>query len=431
MKKLLCLSVVIVLSMFICQAQQNKSDEYKNRWKIVEQKNESFQNGKIEFDYSYRRKDSTDFITKSYTLFYSKEISYKKKWRNVQKKFNAFDMKDSIQYIYNSDILVTINHKKKTCEIDSSGFAKYYAHFLPRMGNYYLENHTTFFVDSRMNTNNALYKGDNSIIFSYNARPFFGGGMVSKEYRDSIRKILDTEKLPKKKRSELLSKTWRVDYNFYYEFPLHDTVLTFLVEKVEDERSINENTSAEQKSVLTAYNFNNPAYDSNDLYDYRNYSQGYTVTYALSYSQRKQEQQKIVNTVAKAFELPVVGENKTIQLDDYKGKWLLIDFWFISCKPCMTLMPRIEKIYEQYHKKGLEVIGINVDKNDERLQNFVKEKNIPYPTLNCADKSVSKLYNVFGYPTVVLINPQQEIVFIGSSAAIADDLEKFLKKNIK
>jgi peroxiredoxin len=424
MKKLVCFSVVVILStLFTSQAQ---SDEYSKWWKIVEEKNQSIQNGKIEMDYSYRRKDSTNFITKPFTMIYSKEISYKKKWRKVQKRYNVFDEKDSIQYICNSDILVTIYHKNKTYEVDTLKYIPFYAYYLPRMANFYLENsYSTFFVEE--NLSKKLFKEDNSIIFSYNARPSFGGGMTSDAYKDSIRKILDTKKLPKKQRSNLFLKMREVKYDYYYEFPLHDTVLTFLVEKVEDERIIHEYSSAEQKSILTQYDFNNPIYNSDSLYNYKNYIQNYE--YVLSYNQQLEANKaKLLNKPAPAFELPVVGKDKTAKLEDYKGKWVLLDFWFIACKPCMVLMPEIEKLYQNYHSKGLEILGINIDKNDERLQNFVKEKNMPYLTLNTVDRAVSKLYGVSGYPTLILINPQQEVIVYKGSI---NEIELFLKKNLK
>ncbi len=428
MKKLLCFSIVILINvLYICQAQ---SDDYTKWWKIVNEKSESFQNGKIEFNYSYRKKDSINFLEKPFTLIFSKEITYQKKIRKVSKKFNAFNEKDSIQYICNSNCLVTIYHKTKTFELDTLGnyYSRYYYFYsIPRMANYYLENRFYIFIDKESGANNTVYTGDNSITLSYTGQPTFGGGMVSDTYKDSISKILDTGKLSKKQRKELILKKMGVNYQYFYKFSLHDTILISLIEHVENEGIIHDYISAEQRSVLTESDFNNPAYNSNDLYDYRNYTQGYELV--LSYNQQvKQNREKLMNEPAPAFELPVIGENRNVKLEDHKGKWVLLDFWFIGCKPCIQLMPEIEKLYNKYHSKGLEILGINIDKNDERLQNFVREKNIPYPMLNTEDRAVSKLYGIIGYPTLILINPQQEVVVISNGI---NQIEEYLKKSLE
>ena len=191
-------------------------------------------------------------------------------------------------------------------------------------------------------------------------------------------------------------------------------------------RSIRENTSVEHKNILQYSDFNNPQYNSDALYDYANYTQGYT--HVLSRDQQwKANEKRLLNSSAPAFELPVVGEDKTIKLEDYKEKWLLLSFWNMKTKYRIESMPEIEEIYKKYHKKGLEIVGINSDTNDVNLQNFVKEKNLPYPTLNSEDKAILELYGELDYP-FVLINPQQEIVVFGYGFY---SIEKFLKKNMK
>ena len=168
MKRVLCFPIVILVSVFFtCQAQ--KTEEYKNWWNVVDKKNQSFQNGKINFDYSYRRKDSVDFKQKPYTCFFSKEITYQKKGRKVHPKFNIFDMKDSIQYIYDLNCLATINHKTKTFELDTSHYVTYYPYnpfsiFLPDMVYYYLENR---FVFTGYYFDKQTIQIDSSIVFSY------------------------------------------------------------------------------------------------------------------------------------------------------------------------------------------------------------------------------------------------------------------------
>ena len=420
MKKVFCLSIVMFVSVFFtCHAQ---SDEYKQWWDVVKQKNQSLLNGKIDVDYSYRKKDSVDFVQKSYLCYFSKEIDYQKKRRIVDAKYNVLSMKDSMQYIYDLKSLTAINHKTKTFEIDSFYHSFYVSLYnFPEMIGYFLENRYTFFMYD-------FYKHtvqiNSSIVFSFLKESFFF--RPSKAYSDSIQNLLDTEKLSSKQRKELRLKLRTGYSNFQHYFSLKDTVLMSFYDYVENENILRDSAIAEYNNILKNSDFNNPQYNSDVLYDYTNYTQGYT--HVLSSNQQwKANREKLLNNPAPTFELPVVGENKTIKLEDYKDKWLLLGFWDMKRNYSIELTPEIEKIYKKYNKKGLEIVGINTDTNDIALQNFIKEKNLFYPTLNSEDKAIFEQYKIAD-DHFVLINPQQEIVVINFEMS---KIKEYLKENLK
>ena len=55
---------------------------------------------------------------------------------------------------------------------------------------------------------------------------------------------------------------------------------------------------------------------------------------------------------------------KTIKLDEYKGKALLIDFWATWCPPCRAELPNLIEVYNEYNSKGLEIVSISLDYRD-------------------------------------------------------------------
>lgn len=66
---------------------------------------------------------------------------------------------------------------------------------------------------------------------------------------------------------------------------------------------------------------------------------------------------------------------------DWKGKVILVDFWATWCIPCREDIPHTKKLYEDYHGKGLEVVGVDCDGSDEQVNGFIKENGMAWPQL--------------------------------------------------
>ena len=96
-------------------------------------------------------------------------------------------------------------------------------------------------------------------------------------------------------------------------------------------------------------------------------------------------------------------------LSKLKGKVVLLDFWATWCPPCREAIPHLINLQKTYQEKGVEVIGMNVDKGDvETVRRFVKSMDIPYP-ITLTPEEVSRNYGVTGIPTTILIDKEGRI----------------------
>lgn len=83
--------------------------------------------------------------------------------------------------------------------------------------------------------------------------------------------------------------------------------------------------------------------------------------------------------VAPEFRLKDLEGNE-VALSDFKGKVIFLNFWATWCGPCKYEIPDFIEVYDKYNEKGLEIIGISLDRiGVGKLQNFVEEYKINYP----------------------------------------------------
>jgi peroxiredoxin len=117
---------------------------------------------------------------------------------------------------------------------------------------------------------------------------------------------------------------------------------------------------------------------------------------------------------APAFTLPARG-GSTVNLSQFKGQVVMINFWASWCVPCRKEMPLLETIYKKYKPLGFTLIGVNVEPDQKDAESFLKQTPVSFPVLFDAKSQVSGLYNVQVMPTTVFIDRKGNVRMVHQS----------------
>jgi len=111
-------------------------------------------------------------------------------------------------------------------------------------------------------------------------------------------------------------------------------------------------------------------------------------------------------------ELPDIN-GKMIGVSSLKGKYVLVSFWSTTSEASMNELPLLRSIYNDYHRKGLEIFQVSLDPDPERWKNVVRFEEIPWISVREPDPAnpiYARLMNISNLPSNLLYDPQGNIV---------------------
>ncbi len=104
---------------------------------------------------------------------------------------------------------------------------------------------------------------------------------------------------------------------------------------------------------------------------------------------------------------------KPLSIANYKGKVVLIDFWATWCGPCVAELPNVLKTYAKFHTQGLEIIGVSLDEDQQKLESFIKQKNLTWQQFFDGKGWQNKLaakYGISSIPATYLLDGAGKII---------------------
>jgi len=120
-------------------------------------------------------------------------------------------------------------------------------------------------------------------------------------------------------------------------------------------------------------------------------------------------QEKLLNKPAPGFVVTDIN-GKSHSLFELKGKVVVLNFWFIACKPCVNEMARLNEIKAEYESRKVVFLALSTDKK-EAVQSFIKTHQFSYTIIPQAAK-IADRYQVYAYPASVVIDTKGIIRFI-------------------
>jgi Peroxiredoxin len=129
---------------------------------------------------------------------------------------------------------------------------------------------------------------------------------------------------------------------------------------------------------------------------------------------------------AAEFSLPDLN-GVTHHLTDYRGKWVVVNYWATWCPPCLKEIPELVDFYKQHKNSDTVVLGINMeDISLDRLKAFVKHYFISYPVLRMELTPMTVLGPVPALPTTYVVSPTGEVVARHVGPVSTQILESFI-----
>jgi thiol-disulfide isomerase/thioredoxin len=118
------------------------------------------------------------------------------------------------------------------------------------------------------------------------------------------------------------------------------------------------------------------------------------------------------------------------QLENYKGKWVLVNYWATWCPPCLEEVPDIVSLFDHRRKKDLMIIGVVFDyESVQSVKEYVDDMLMSYPIVLGDDTVTAQIGSADVMPTTFIYNPQGELIKIKRGLITKQYIEKIIGQN--
>lgn len=117
---------------------------------------------------------------------------------------------------------------------------------------------------------------------------------------------------------------------------------------------------------------------------------------------------------------------KQHRFSQYKGKWVIVNYWSTYCGPCISELPALKRIAAQYRGK-VEVLGMDAGETPaHQLKQFMRQRGINYTVVPTQDSSMFALGLIYGVPTTFIVSPQGQIVDTHMGVITVQQMQRYV-----
>lgn len=123
-------------------------------------------------------------------------------------------------------------------------------------------------------------------------------------------------------------------------------------------------------------------------------------------------------------------DNKKRTLSEFRGKYLLVDFWGLWCIDCRREIPYQFEAYKRFRARGFEILGMDTDENTEQVKTVLQKNGITWPQarFDSIKELVNNVYRIQEYPSAILVGPDSKVLVLDQSMLTGIELLRTLDR---
>jgi len=116
---------------------------------------------------------------------------------------------------------------------------------------------------------------------------------------------------------------------------------------------------------------------------------------------------------------------KQHQFSEYRGKWVIVNYWSPQCGPCVSELPALKQIASRFRDKVV-VLGMDAGETpDPEMRRFIRQKGINYTVVPTQDSTMFALGLIYGVPTTYIVSPQGQVIDTHMGAVSVEQLQGY------